>query len=98
MFHLFEGGLLIQPLTKDTIAFLRKTISHFLFTHSLAKKHPPELSGGCSIEKIRLFYLTCSCNHLVVTLLGRSMGIPMARSQIVWLSIPMARLTENSTV
>ncbi len=44
------------------------------------------------------YFLTCFFSHLVVTLLGRSIGEPMARLMISWLSIPMALETENSTV
>ena len=44
------------------------------------------------------FIFICFLIHCVVTLLGRSMGEPMARLMINWESMPMARLMENSTV
>lgn len=40
----------------------------------------------------------CALIHPVVTLLGRSMGSPKARSHTRLASVPMARLTPNMTV
>lgn len=43
-------------------------------------------------------YLTCFFIQVVVTLFGRSIGEPIARLMISCDSMPIERLTENSTV
>lgn len=40
----------------------------------------------------------CFFIHSVVTLLGRSIGVPIARLMMSWEAMPIARETENSTV
>ena len=50
------------------------------------------------VAKERYFFFTCACSHFVVTDFGRSIGDPIARLITSCDSMPIARLTENSTV
>lgn len=59
---------------------------------------PPRKGRPWVKTRVDQAFLTNSLIHSVVTVLGRSMGRPRARSQIRLASTPRARLTPKSTV